>query len=151
MFKLKLILAILTIFQSIALSANPESIQISDVWISETPPGVNKNAAYLRIENISNESIFLETVSSPDFERVEIHRSMIKDGKASMQLQVQVEIKANSVFHFSPGDYHLMLFKPAKRMRSGDVSSLCFDFLTAGKFTVDAEVKKLQSEHAHHH
>jgi periplasmic copper chaperone A len=149
--KLNSILVMLMTFQVIALSANPDSIQIRDVWISETPPGVTKNAAYLEIENTGNETIILQSVDSPDFERVEIHRSVVKDDKVRMQFQSEVEIEPNSIFQFSPGDFHLMLIKPSKRMRSGDMSSLNLNFLTAGKFTVNAEVKKLQSEHTHHH
>jgi copper(I)-binding protein len=133
------------------VSASPDTIQVRDVWISETPPGVSKNAAYLLIENPGIEYVVLQSVDSPDFERVEIHRSMVSDGQVRMQLQSHVEIEANTVFQFSPGNYHLMLINPLRKMQAGDMSILNFNFLNAAKISVNAEVRKLQLDHVHHH
>jgi periplasmic copper chaperone A len=144
-------LSLFVLLSSLATFASAESIQLSDAWVSEAPPGVNVNAAFLKIYNTGDKSVILNAVSSPDFKKVEMHRSLVAEGNASMQLQSQLEIKAASVFSFEPGDYHLMLFKPQTKLSEGDTTTLILHFASGSEISVNAEVRKLQLDHQHHH
>ena len=131
--------------------AGQASLQVSEAWISEAPPGISVNAAYLVIENTGKRPVALERVTSPDYERIEMHRSFLDQGQARMRLQASVTIAAGSTLRFVPGDYHLMLFRPGRPMRIGDSTSLTLEFSDASQLTVSAEVRKLQPDHGHHH
>jgi copper(I)-binding protein len=133
------------------LSTDTSIIEVTNAWISESPPSVRVNAAYMLIKNTSDQDIVLNKVESPDFERVEMHRSKIREDTAHMELQGQLEITANSQLHFKPGDYHLMLFNPARSMRVGAMSTLIL-YLSGGRqIEVDVIVKKLNLEQSHKH
>jgi periplasmic copper chaperone A len=147
-FPFLLVLCLLSAMQSYAGSA---AIHVTEAWVSEAPPTISINAAYLLIENRSDQSISLLKVDSPDFERIEMHRSVLSEGIARMQLQTQVDIAAKGQLQFAPGDYHLMLFNPHKRLRAGDFTVLTLYFSDGTQIAVDAEVKRLQPDHSHHH
>lgn len=147
-FPFLLALCLLSTTQSYAGSA---AIDVTEAWISEAPPSISINAAYLLIENHSDRSISLLKVDSPDFERIEIHRSVLSEGIANMQLQTQMDIAANGQVQFAPGNYHLMLFNPHKPLRAGDFTALTLHFSDGIHISVDAEVKRLQLDHSYHY
>ena len=43
------------------LNAGDADIQITEAWISEAPPGLNLNAAYMRVKNNTGKNIFLNS------------------------------------------------------------------------------------------
>jgi periplasmic copper chaperone A len=145
------LLSTLILLSNLSSFVYAETLQVSEAWVSESPPGVSINAAYLTISNTGESKVILNAVSSPDFKKIEMHRSLEADGKARMQLQNQLEIEAGTDFSFSPGDYHLMLFSPLKEIRAGDMTSLTLHFASGNVISVSAEVRKLQSQHLHHH
>ena len=64
--------------------AHEASIHIHNAWVREAPPNAKMLAAYLIIENHSKNNVTLNTVTSPMFDKVEIHRTEIHDGMAHM-------------------------------------------------------------------
>lgn len=146
-----LIAIVFCLLPAMHLYANPLAIRVADAWVSEAPPTVSINAAYLLIENSTEQSITLKQIDSPDFERIEMHRSILTEGTAKMELQPQVEIAAFNQFQFSPGNYHLMLFNPRKQLRAGDFTSFTLHFSGGIQIDVEAAVKRLQPDHSHQH
>ena len=130
-------------------------IEIDQPWISEAPPTVKVLAGYARIVNSTDKPLILQQVSSPAFESVEIHRSVIENGTATMQQQSSITIAAGSTFEFKPGDYHLMLFEPVTPIKAGKSVKLEFIFTDSVSIVADAVVRKLQHhqdiDHQHHH
>jgi copper(I)-binding protein len=98
-------------------------------WVRAAPPGATVLAAYLTIENNSARSRVLRSVSSPRFERVELHRSELRDGVATMSMQSHLAIAAHARLRFAPNAYHLMLIGPRQALHPGDsvVLQLHFD------------------------
>jgi len=150
MFRTFTLFILVFLFSTSVFAENVVAVTIRDAWIAETPPGVKVNAAYMTIENASSEDITLESASSPDFESVEMHLSVVKDGNASMQKQDKITVKANSQFVFSPSGYHFMLFKPVKNMRAGDIALLNLKFGNEIEIRLSAELRKHHSTHSHH-
>ena len=123
-------------------SACADHISISNLWISEAPPVARVHAAYLTITNSGSDEIVLQQINSPDYSRIEIHRSIIVNDRMTMEAHSQISILPDTTFHFSPGDYHLMLFDPIKPGRAGDKINLIFDFNDDIQFSVSATIRK---------
>ena len=149
------------LFFSYLLFVNPllqaaTGIQIDQPWISEAPPTVKVLAGYATITNSTDKPVILKQVNSPAFASIEIHRSVIENGTATMQQQSSISIAAGQTFEFKPGDYHLMLFDPATSMKAGQSVTLEFIFTELDSITTNAVVRKLKhhddvNHHHHHH
>ena len=118
------------------------AIQIENAWIQEPPPGVSVLAAYGRISNHSDQALALVRASSPDFARIEIHRSIVKDDRVSMEKLGRLPIPAHGFAALMPGDYHLMLFEPARRLVAGDNVSLQLYFDNGQSHDATARVER---------
>ena len=67
-----------------------------------------------------------------------------------MEKQESLEISAENTIKLSPGDFHLMLFEPNKPLRSGDTVTLNFLFSDGHIETIEAKVKRRDTEdHSH--
>ena len=159
--KVNLFLLTTFIFQILSSSsvfANESmKIDISDAWISEAPPTASVLAGYADIHNDSDKPIALITVSSPNFSKIEIHRSVLNGDMVSMEKQETLEIPEKNTIKLSPGDLHLMLFDPDRPLRSGDTATLNFSFSDGHNQTIEAKVERRSSndhsseDHSHHH
>lgn len=103
-------------------------IAVHDAWVRAAPPGVTVLAAYLTIDNHSASAQTLSGASSPQFASVEIHRSEIRNGVASMSAQPRVAIPAHGSLSFTPNGYHLMLIGPRTALHAGDHVELHLHF-----------------------
>jgi periplasmic copper chaperone A len=139
------------LFSNAALANESSHVKLTDAWIREAPPTVAILAGYINIKNDSDDAITLVTVSSPDFTKVEIHRSIINDGMATMEKQSTLIIPAGEIVKLTPGDHHLMLFDPENPLRSGDNATLIFSFADGHTQSIAVEVERRSSGHAHHH
>ena len=114
----------LVLASSFALAETMEGFQITDAWIREAPPVVSALAGYARIQNQTDEAAVLVGASSEDFAAVEFHRSEIVDGLARMREVSSVAIPPRTVATFEPGALHMMLFKPRRAFKVGDLAAL---------------------------
>ena len=146
-FYLTLVYALLSSPSAFAAEA---AIQIENAWIQEPPPGVSVLAAYGRISNHSDQALALVRASSPDFARIEIHRSIVKDDRVSMEKLSRLPIPAHGFTALMPGDYHLMLFEPARRLVAGDSVRLQLYFDNGQSHGATAQVKRRQHKHKPH-
>jgi len=129
-----------------------DKLEIDDAWIAEAPPVSKVMAAYMEIENETAQDRQATSMQCKDFERAEFHRTIDKDGMASMEHQQVLNIPANAELKLKPGGYHIMLFTPARQFKAGDKTncSMKFDDDTTIKF--DLEIRKSSVEdHSHHH
>lgn len=144
-------IVLLLVLPCLAVASDTGKIlEISGLWINEAPPVAKIHAAYLNIRNTSDEDITLERIESADYERVEIHESIVNKGRASMKAHDVLEVKANSTLKLQPGGFHLMLFTPSRRMLAGDSSSFTFYFDNHTQLVSSARVKKLAGTHSSH-
>ena len=99
-------------------------------------------AAYLVVENKGELDRTLSGASSPAFERVEMHKTEIRDGVANMLRQNKVEIPGGASVAFESGGYHLMLIGPLKPLRAGEHVELSLSFTNGERLKVNADVRK---------
>lgn len=132
-----------------------ESVVVNNAWVREAPPGATVMSGYAQIANGTNRTITVTRIQSDAFDKIEIHKSEIKDGVARMEPLNKIEIKARQAVTLSPYGMHLMLIRPKKPLRAGDHITLQFSAGDGITLTADAEVRKETpdepaQEHGHH-
>jgi periplasmic copper chaperone A len=145
------------LFSSSVFANESVEVDISNAWISEAPPTVSVLAGYASISNNSDNEITLLAVSSPNFSKIEIHRSVLNGDMVSMEKQTSLEIPAKETIKLTPGDFHLMLFNPDKPLRAGDIATLNFSFANGHTQNIEVKIERRSSndhsnnDHANHH
>jgi len=128
--------------------ANQEkTLSIENSWIRQAPPKSKVLAAYLEINNQSNNQWVLKTVTSNQFEKIEIHNSKNQQGMMRMEKQNKVIIPALQKVLFQPNGLHLMLVNPKKALQTGDHVILTFTFDNAKILKISVPVKKRKTDH----
>jgi len=132
---------------SLALSPVPAAseeagVSVRDAWVRETPPGMTMMAGYMELRNNSSRPQVLVAARSSGFESVTIHRTIVKDGIASMVHAPQIELAANASLIFAPGSYHLMLMNPKRTLRAGDAVVVNLEFRGGLVYPATFEVRR---------
>ena len=128
-----------------------DSLLVQDAWVLEAPPGMKVMAAYMTIKNSSENSYELSGISSAQFERVEMHRTIIENEQARMERQNRMTVNAGDTLKFEPGGSHLMLFNPEVRLKSGDEVDLSLKLNNGIILDVKAQVRKHSEMHSKEH
>jgi len=117
----KTLLAIaLMVLLSQSMACTRGELEVHDPWIPAAPPNVTVLAGYLEIRNGTRETVRITGASSPDFERIEFHRTEQQDGMARMIESVFLEIPARSTLALEPGGHHLMLINARRPLDEGE-------------------------------
>ena len=120
-------------------------IEVVDPWIAEIPPMISVTAALMTLRNHSGSTKYLVAASSPDADRIEIHRTFIVNDLARMQQQTEVEIPAGGSLSFnSSSGYHLM-FYGGGQIQAGRRIPVTLSFRDGTKLTVDFPVRDRRS------
>lgn len=83
----------------------------TEIVVTKAVPGTDMRAAYLALRNNTNAAVTIDQVTSPDFESVQMHESLIQDGIASMRALRILTIEAGQTVRFERGGMHLMLLR----------------------------------------
>lgn len=119
-------------------------LRIERPWSRVTPPGTPVGAGYMTVVNTADEPDRLVAAESPAAGRVQIHRSVNRDGKSSMVHQKDgVVVPPNGRIELAPGDYHLMLMQLAEPLESGERIPVTLRFERAGRIEVELVVRGL--------
>lgn len=145
-----------TFFGALLSCISPSSvaetaIKVHDAWIREGPPTATVLAAYLDIENQTNTILKLIGADSPSFERIEIHRTEMKNGIARMHPQKVITLSPLSRMVFSPGNYHLMLVGPKGPLRAGATVELELQFEDGSTYALTVIVRTALAHDPYQH
>ncbi len=99
---------------TVVLASAGESLQVENPWVPWAPPGLKVHVAYMTIVNRGATDQIIVSVESTDYERIELHRSVIKDGVSTMEAIGEVKVPANGRLEFAPTGLHLMLIGPRR-------------------------------------
>ncbi|MDH5407056.1 MAG: copper chaperone PCu(A)C [Gammaproteobacteria bacterium] len=119
--KLTLLIASL-LFLNTAIAA--QTLKFSKGWSPEAPPVTRVMAGYFTVKNSHKNEILITEISSPQFDNVEIHRTIHEGGMAKMRWQPHIHVPAGKTVMLEPGGKHLMLMKPKRRLKKGDTIEL---------------------------
>ncbi|NNG11808.1 MAG: copper chaperone PCu(A)C [Halobacteria archaeon] len=137
------------------IAAADSALEVTDPWIREAPPGANVLAAYMVIANQDIQAATITAIASPDFERIEMHRTLVEDGVARMVPVESLQIAAAGRVVLEPGGIHVMLYNPRRLLREGDSVALDIQLSGAACIRVNVPVAKMNAgdddDHQHHH
>lgn len=120
---------------------NGNSIDVVDAWIAEIPPVISVTAALMTLRNNDDTPRYLVAASSPNAEKIEIHKSFVVNDLARMQQQAEVEIPARGTLSFnSETGYHLM-FYGAAAIKAGQQIPVTLEFKDGSKISILYEVR----------
>ncbi len=89
-------------------------LTVSDIQLFAPLPGSHAAVGYLSLHNQSNAPLTINNISSPGFDIVQMHETVIRDGVASMQALPSVTIQPGADLEFTAGGKHLMLLQPTR-------------------------------------
>jgi len=96
------------------------------------------------VKNANKHTLTLTKVNSPEFETVEMHESIERNGIMRMRQHTQIPIAAHDQLAFTPNGYHLMLMDPITPIKAGMKITLVLKFLDIDEpTTVLATVKRV--------
>ena len=102
-----------------ACEKNGSSISFNNLEIYAPLPGNTVTSGYTKITNNTDVTISIDSITSPDFETVEIHETIIVNGIARMIEIEQLTIPANNDVVLKRGGKHFMFFDPTKNINIG--------------------------------
>ena len=143
---LKILFSLALGFVAPIASADSVNIQILDPWVQAAPPNVKVLAAYLEIKNNGEKPQLLVNVSSPAFDQVGIHRSVMRGNMAHMEHLKELTIPPHASVTLKPGGLHFMLMDAKKQLRVGDSVPMTLTFKNGDKVAVTATVRAGQME-----
>ena len=98
-------------------------VVVRDVVITSPAAGMPMAAGYFELENRSGELLRITSVSSPEYESVEMHETVVTDGISRMREIPGLEVGAGETVLFERGGKHLMLMRP-----TGDTKAVTLNF-----------------------
>ena len=119
-----------------------DSLSVLDAWVLEAPPGMRVMAGYMNIRNDTGDPHALLDISSAQFKRVEMHRTVFENDQARMKRQSIMTVEAGETLKFEPGGSHLMLFNPVKSFTNGDEIDLSLILKNGSKLDVKAQIRR---------
>jgi len=119
--------------------ASAATINVSNPRIRMLP-GDLPLAGYFNMHNSGKQTVSLTGATSPEFGMVMMHKSMHKNGEASMMMVDKIDIAPGKTVQFAPGGYHLMLMHRKKELKVGDMVLINLDFSNGHKMNVQFKV-----------
>ena len=120
---MRLFLLTSLLFFLAACEKNGSSISLNNLEIYAPLPGNTVTSGYTKITNNTDVTISIDSITSPDFETVEIHETIIVNGIARMIEIEQLTIPANNDVVLQRGGKHFMFFEPTSSISIGQDST----------------------------
>ena len=135
---MKLIAAALTLALLAGSAAAAGAVEVRAAWSRPAAAGTT-GAGFLTLANPTVKADALIGVESPDARAVEMHRSSMSGGMASMARVTRIEVPARGSVTLSPGGYHLMFLGLKRPLKAGETLPATLVFASGVK--VKAELK----------
>ncbi len=130
----------LTLLGTQASLAEDSGLKVTNAWVRYAPAAMKTHGGYVTIVNQGKEPQELIGASSPNYDKVDLHRSRVVNGIATMEPIASIEIPAGGKVEFKPGGFHLMLIGPKTPLKEGGSVPLRLSFRSGAEVDVDAKV-----------
>lgn len=131
--------------------ANDTKIEVHDHWARASIGTSRPTAAFMVIVNKSKEPDRLLSARSPAAGRVEVHRTVIENGRGRMIKLETLTIPAGGKVTLKPGGHHIMLMQLKRPIEKGTKLPLVLVFEHAGTIAVEAPVRAPGASGMKHH
>jgi copper(I)-binding protein len=133
-------------------------IMVHEAWVREAPPTSKTTAAYLQLHNHTQGNVNLLKAESPQFNKVEIHNTIIENNVAKMVEIDKLEIPKDQMVELKPKGLHIMLIeaKSGVSPKTGEMVDVKLFFSNQQVEELKIPVKKDSGmmdhhDHSHHH
>ncbi len=109
-----------------------EAPEISGGEVRETPPGMERTAAYMTLHNNGDRDCRLVAATSPVAGRLEVHGHRQKGGMMRMRPLEAIAVAAGAQVVLEPGGRHLMLLELTGPLAGDDKVEMELDFGECG-------------------
>lgn len=116
---------------ALALSASfgfAAELEISRTNLKANVPGSDNTAAYMLVENTSDEDVRIIGVESDVAEFTELHTHTMKNDTMMMRHIEHLDIDAGESVRFAPNGYHVMLINLKHRLKHGEQAVISFKY-----------------------
>jgi len=135
-------------------AASAGSVTVEDPWVRATTgtDDPTMTAAFMTIDNETDEDVVLESASSPVAGMVQLHEMAGSGDTMSMrEVEDGIAVKAHGGQLLQPGGYHVMLMDLTRDLAPGDEVALTLHFSDGSSQEVTAPVKEYTEEEGHYH
>jgi len=137
----KILVAIVLILSSTpCFSAG--KLSLKDAWVREAPPMAKNLAGYAQVQNIGNDSLMIVSMSSPIFEKIEMHVTSFDNGMMRMEQVKTLKLFSGESVYFEPGGKHFMLIKPKQPITAGLKVPIKIELASGDSVSFEFEVRK---------
>ncbi len=124
-----------------ALADEGDVVAIMNAWVREAHPAAKVNAGYMKLINVGDHEVKLQSVESDRFDKIEVHEMVSVEGMMEMHEVTDLTIPAKGQIAFEPGGKHLMLMGPKERVKRGQVVNMTLVFESGEKQSVTVNVE----------
>jgi copper(I)-binding protein len=121
--------------------AQNDKIKIIDPWVRPSS-GRPNSAAYMQIQNRTNEDITVSSAVSEVANLTELHQSVEERGVMKMHAVDKLVIPARDTIALKPKGTHIMLMKLKENLEEGQIVKITINTDNAGSVVVEAPVRK---------
>lgn len=116
-------------------------IRVITAWSRELPPNAPVGAAFMQIENHSDQADRLIRAESSIAQITELH-AHIHEGDVMRMVKVDtIDVPAHGQLTLEPGGYHVMLIDLKKPLLAGETLPLTLQFEHAGPMNITVNIK----------
>lgn len=118
--KKTLLLLLITFYLTSSQLFADGKLSLNNGWIKPLPPVVPVRAGYGEFKNDSQQTLTVEQFSSPAFDKVELHETIMNNGMMEMREIPKLMLNPGETTMLEPGGKHLMLIDPKTEIKPGD-------------------------------
>lgn len=121
-----------------------DNVEFSRCWVRLVPE--RPSAAYLEVKNNGSEAVSMIGARADNFHDVELHQTIVEDGKSMMAGLEKVVLEPGASAEFKPKANHIMLTADsAEAVKVGDTITLQFKFEGEQVASTECLVKPINS------
>ncbi|WP_419813031.1 copper chaperone PCu(A)C [Bacterioplanoides sp.] len=129
-------------FCSATLAVAESGVQVDGAYVREPIPGRYMSAAFMTLNNTSDEDKVLVRAEAEWAGLIEIHTHLHDNGVMRMRQVMELPLPAGEKVSLQPGGLHLMLFKLSLPLADQLPLTLCFS--DGSCETITAELRSLR-------
>ena len=133
--------SLLALYGMLSAPALAQDLTIDSPWARANPPVVPNSAAYMTIQNSSQQPDRLLEVRGEVAGSVELHNHLNENGVMKMRPVEAIDIPADGTAVLAPGGFHVMLIGLKAPLTAGDQFPLTLRFEKAGEMSVQVTVR----------
>lgn len=105
-------------------------VKITDIYAKATPPHAPASAVFMKIQNNTDQNVYLLGGSSSISKATEVHKHLRINGMMKMVKLENVMIPAHDTLTLKPGGYHIMLIGLNQDLKPNDKIDLKLNIST---------------------